>query len=97
VHPSLIAGKDHTKFAFESSNLEFEAILITIKDSYTSLAGLFVGRACINNMSIRCLVGIDFGPFYPDIAFSDFLIDFCTDYASCSITYACEIIRNNES
>ena len=85
MHPSLIAGKGHTEFAFESSNLKVEAILITIKDSDPSLAGLLVGRVCSNKMSIRCLVGLYFGPFYPDIAFNqitDFLVDVCTEKAS---------------
>jgi hypothetical protein len=81
VHPSLIAGEDHSEFAFESSYLEFEAILITIKDSDTSLARLLVGWVFINNMSIRCLVGIYFGTLNPDVAFKR-ITDFGTDYAS---------------
>ena len=93
MHPSLIAGEDHTEFAFESRNLEFEAILISIKDSDTSLAGLLVGRICINNMSIWCLVGVNFCPFDPDVAFKP-IVDFATAYASDSHAYA-ESIRNN--
>jgi hypothetical protein len=64
VHPSLIAGEEHSEYALKGRNLVFEAILITIKDSDTSLAGKLVGWVCINNMSIWCLVGSSFGPLY---------------------------------
>jgi hypothetical protein len=70
VHPSLIAGEDHSEFALEDRNLEVEAMLITIKDSDMTLANLLVGRVCINNMSVWCLVGLSFGFFNPDIAFN---------------------------
>ena len=70
MHPSLIAGEDHTEFALEGRNLVVKALLTTIKDSDTTLTGLLKGRFCINYMPVRCIVGACFGPFNPDIAFN---------------------------
>jgi hypothetical protein len=80
-----MADEFHTEFALEGRNLEVEGMLIAIKDSDTTLAGLLVGRVCINFMSIWCLVRVSFGVFNPDIAFKktgDFIIDFITGHAS---------------
>ena len=85
MYPSLIAGEDHTEFALERRNLEVEALVISFKYSDTTLARLLVGRICINNMSLWCLVGVTFGLFYPDIAFkqtADFFVNFWTDMGS---------------
>jgi hypothetical protein len=85
VHPSLIACEDNSEFALEGRNLEFEAMLITIKDSDTTLAGLLVGRVCINDMSIWCLVGVSFCLIYPDIALkqtANCFINFASEYSS---------------
>ena len=71
VHPSLMAGKDHTVFALEGRNLVVEAMLTAIEDSNMTLAVLLVGRVCINCMSIWCLVGVSF-------AASTIYIDTCS-------------------
>ena len=70
MHPSLICSEYHSEFALESRNLKVEAVLITIKDSDTTLAKLLAGRVCIYKMPIWCHVGETFGPFNPDIAFN---------------------------
>ena len=77
MHPSLIACEDHCEFALEGRNLEVEAMLIMLKDSDTTLAGLLASWGCKDSMSIWCLVGLYFGPLNPDIAFSIF-----ADYVS---------------
>ena len=68
MHPSLMAGKDHTVFALEGRNLVVEAMLTAIEDSNMTLAVLLVGRVCINSMSIWCLVGVSFAETSPDIS-----------------------------
>jgi hypothetical protein len=65
-----MAGEDHSKFACIDRDLEFEALLITLKDSDTTIAVLLCGRFCNNNMSFWCYVSLCFGPFYTDIAFN---------------------------
>lgn len=77
-----MAGEVHCEFALNSRNLEVEAMLITIKDSDTTLAKLLVGRVCINFMSIWCIVGAYFCPFSPYNAFNFwflFIEDFIDD------------------
>jgi hypothetical protein len=74
VHPSLIAGEDHSEFALECRNLEVEAMLIKIKDLKTALAELLEGRICINKMSLWCLISISFVLFNPDIACNQLLL-----------------------
>ena len=93
LHPSLVAGEDHTECALEGSNLAVKAMLISIKDSDSTLTELLVGRVCINNMSIQCIVGIYFGLLKPDVAFNR-ITDFGTDYASGNYTYAGKNSRN---
>ena len=78
MHPSLIAGEDHTEFALEGRNLVVKAMLITIKDLDMTLAETLVCRVCMNNMPIWCLVGASFGPFNPDITLS-----YIADYGAC--------------
>jgi hypothetical protein len=78
VHPPLIAGEDNSESALDGCNLVIEAMLISIKDSDTTLAGLLVGRVCINNMSIWCLVGLYLGPFLPYFA-----LNIIADYGAC--------------
>jgi hypothetical protein len=78
-----MASEDHSEFACIDRNLEFEALIIALKDSDTTIAGLLGGRFCKNNMSFWCHVSVCFGPFYPDIAFNriaDFFADYCTGY-----------------
>lgn len=86
MYPSLIAGEDYTEFALEGRNLEVEAMLIAMKDSYTTLPGCHVGWVWINNMAIWCLVGLYFGPPNPLIAFENhigyFIGNCCTKNAS---------------
>ena len=48
VHPSLIAGESHGVLALNGRNLVVEAMISTIKDSDTALAGLLPGRICID-------------------------------------------------
>jgi hypothetical protein len=68
MHPSLIAGEDHSVISLEGRNLEVEAMVITIKNSDASLAELLVGWVRKNKMSIWCLVAVLFFLFNPDIA-----------------------------
>jgi tetrahydromethanopterin S-methyltransferase subunit D len=70
VHPSLIAGEVDGVLALKGSNLVVEAMLSTIKDFETTLAGLLAFRFCINKMASFCLIGSTYGPFDPDIAFN---------------------------
>ena len=70
VHPSLIAGEVHGVLALKGSNFVVKAMLSTIKDSETTLAGLLAFRICIDKMAIFCLIGSTYGPFNPDIAFN---------------------------
>jgi hypothetical protein len=88
-----MAGEDHSEFACKDRDLVFEALLITLKDSETTIAGLLGGRFCKNNMSFWCSVSLCFCPFHPDIAFNriaDFVTDCCTDcaYAPTSRSYS---------
>jgi hypothetical protein len=69
VHPSLIAGEDHTEVALEGRNLVVKAMNVTTNQFDTTLAGFLVSRLCINKMSSWCLIGASFGRFKPDIAF----------------------------
>ena len=70
VHPSLIAGEGHGVFALKGSNLVVEAILSTIKDSDTTLAGILQGRICIDSMTSCCFVGETLGSLNPDVTFN---------------------------
>jgi hypothetical protein len=63
LHPSLIASEFHCELAMKGRNLIVEAMLITLKDSDTTLAGRLVGWVCINNMTIWCRVVALFCPF----------------------------------
>jgi len=87
-----MAGEDHSEFACIDRDLEFEALLITLKDSDKTIAGLIGGRFCKNNMSFWCYVSLCFGPFFPDIAFNriaDFSADIFTDFGPTN--YCCSL------
>lgn len=68
VHPFLIAGEVHSEFALEGCNLVFEAMLVLIKDSDTTLAGLVACGGFDNFMSCWCRILAFFCLFSPDIA-----------------------------
>ena len=61
LHPSFVANDYYPVFAMKYRNLVVEAMLVTLKDSDTTISGLLVGRVSTNNMSIWCLVGAFFG------------------------------------
>jgi hypothetical protein len=70
VHPSLITCEIDGVLALKGRHLVVEATISTIKDSETTLAGLFPGRVCIDIMTICCLVGETLGSLDPYIAFN---------------------------
>jgi hypothetical protein len=95
-----MAGEDHSEFACIDLNLEFEALLITLKDSDTTIAGRLSGRFCKNNMSFWCYVSLCFGTFYPDIAFNriaDFVADYCTGYGPTKNYFSSKSTKNQRS
>jgi hypothetical protein len=70
LHPSFIASELYSEYAMKYRNLEVEALLFTLKDSNTTIAGALEGRVSTNNMSIWCLVGAFFGPSTPVITYT---------------------------
>jgi len=68
VHQSLIASEDYFECAYQGRNLVFKAILITIKQSDTTLSGYHLeGWVCINKISFLYIVGVFLGLFPPVI------------------------------
>ena len=67
VHPFLIAGEVHSDITLDGCNLVFKAMLVLLKDSDTSLAGLGVCGGFDNFMSCWCRILARFCLFSPDI------------------------------
>ena len=67
VHPFLIAGEVHSEFALDGCDLVFEAMLVLIKDSDTTIAGLVAIGGLDNFMSWWCRILAFFKLFSPDI------------------------------